>query len=56
MERLRSSAAVGTPKEVVDALGAYAEVGCDRVYLQVFDLDDLDHLRLIATEVMPHLS
>lgn len=55
VDRLRARAAVGTPKEVVDKLAAYAEAGCDRVYLQVFDLDDLDHLRLIAAEVLPHV-
>jgi F420-dependent oxidoreductase-like protein len=55
VERLRAGVAVGTPKEVVDKLASYAEVGCDRVYLQVFDLDDLDHLRLIAAEVLPHV-
>jgi len=55
LEKLRAGAAVGTPKEVVDKLGAYAEAGCERVYLQLFDLGDLDHLRLIAAEVAPHL-
>lgn len=55
VDAVRARAAVGTPKEVVDKLNAYAEAGCDRVYLQVFDLDDLDHLRLIAAEVAPHV-
>jgi hypothetical protein len=30
--------------------------GSQRVYLQMLDLDDLDHLDLIATEVMPHVA
>ena len=29
--------------------------GAETVYLQVLDLDDLDHLRLIAAEVAPHV-
>jgi hypothetical protein len=40
---------------VVERLAAFAAAGAQRAYLQVLDLDDLDHLRLIAAEVMPHL-
>jgi hypothetical protein len=36
-------------------LGRFAEAGSTRCYLQVMDLTDLDHLELIAAEVMPHL-
>jgi F420-dependent oxidoreductase-like protein len=46
----------GTPAQVVDVLGRYAEAGATRVYLQVLDLSDLDHLDLIAAEVAPQLS
>jgi F420-dependent oxidoreductase-like protein len=45
----------GTPAEVVDKLGRYAEAGAERAYLQVLDLSDLDHLDLIAAEVGPQL-
>ena len=55
LEQLRLGAACGTPAEVVEGLQAFAAVGVDRVYLQVFDLADLDHLRLLAAEVMPHV-
>ena len=44
----------GTPAEVVDKLGRLAELGAERVYLQVMDLADLDHLGLVAAEVAPH--
>ena len=56
LDQLRNGAAVGTPAEVVDKLQAYAAVGAERAYLQVFDLDDLEHLDLIAAEVMPGVS
>ena len=36
-------------------LGRFAAAGATRMYLQVLDLHDLDHLELIATEVMPHV-
>ena len=38
-----------------DKIGRFADLGAERVYLQVLDLADLDHLDLIATEVMPHV-
>jgi len=51
---LRENGLAGTPEEVLDKLGHYSESGVERFYLQVFDLSDLDHLRLVAEEVLPH--
>ncbi|MBX9246660.1 LLM class F420-dependent oxidoreductase [Actinotalea ferrariae] len=51
---LREHGVAGTVAEVVDRLGRLAEQGVERVYLQVLDLADLDHLELIAQEVAPH--
>jgi len=45
----------GTPAEIVDQLGPFAEAGVQRVYLQLLDTSDLDHLELFASEVMPQL-
>ena len=42
-------------EEVVDKIGRYAALGAERLYLQVLDLADLDHLRLVARDVMPHV-
>ena len=53
---LRENGLAGTVQEVVDKIGRYAESGQTRLYLQVLDLQDLDHLRLVAAEVMPQLS
>jgi F420-dependent oxidoreductase-like protein len=53
-DELRTSGVAGTPAEAIDRLGALAEAGAERVYLQVLDLHDLEHLELIAAEVMPH--
>lgn len=55
-EELRSNGLAGTPSEVVDRIGAYAEAGAQRVYLQVLDLEDLDHLELIASRVKPQVA
>src|SRR3954454_10062194 len=54
-EDLRANALAGTPDEVVEQIGRYASLGAQRVYLQVLDQHDLDHLRLLAAEVMPHV-
>jgi alkanesulfonate monooxygenase SsuD/methylene tetrahydromethanopterin reductase-like flavin-dependent oxidoreductase (luciferase family) len=45
----------GTPDQVVDQIGKLAELGATRVFLQIIDLSDLDHLDLIASEVAPQL-
>jgi F420-dependent oxidoreductase-like protein len=56
VDELREHGAAGTPAEVVDTLGRYAEAGASRVYLQVLDLADLDHLDLVAAEIAPQLG
>jgi alkanesulfonate monooxygenase len=53
---LRANHACGTPPEVVDRLSQYADAGAEVAYLQVLDLGDLDHLRLIAQEVLPAVA
>jgi F420-dependent oxidoreductase-like protein len=52
---LRANGAAGTPTEVVDTIRRYADAGVQRLYLQVLDLADLDHLDLVAEQVAPHL-
>jgi len=56
LPELRENGLAGSPAEVVDKLGRYAELGADRMYLQLLDLSDLDQLELIASEVMPQLQ
>jgi F420-dependent oxidoreductase-like protein len=53
---LRENVAAGSPAETVERVRAFAEAGAETVYLQVLDLEDLDHVRLIAAEVAPHLE
>ncbi len=52
---LRANGAAGTPDEVAERLRAFGAAGAGTVYLQVLDLDDLDHIRLIAERVVPQL-
>jgi F420-dependent oxidoreductase-like protein len=55
VEELRANGLAGTPDEVVDKIGRYAELGASRIYLQTLDLSDLDHLHLVAEKVMPQV-
>ena len=52
---LRSNGLAGSPSEIVDKLGAFADAGATTAYLQVLDLADLDHLDLLASEVLPQV-
>jgi alkanesulfonate monooxygenase SsuD/methylene tetrahydromethanopterin reductase-like flavin-dependent oxidoreductase (luciferase family) len=55
VDELRTNGLAGTPAEVVEKIGRFAAAGVDRFYLQVLDIADHDHLRLVAAEVMPHV-
>lgn len=55
MAWLRENGLVGSPAEIVHKIGQFSEIGCSRVYLRILDLEDMDHLELLATEVLPHI-
>lgn len=56
-KELRANGLAGSPDEIVDKLGRFRErAPLDRVYLQVLDIADLDHLELVATAVAPQLD
>jgi alkanesulfonate monooxygenase SsuD/methylene tetrahydromethanopterin reductase-like flavin-dependent oxidoreductase (luciferase family) len=55
-DELRTNGAAGTPDEVVATLEAWRETGVSRVYLQVLDIRDLDHVALLGEAVLPQLS
>lgn len=52
----KANGLAGSPAEVVEKIGHYAETGSRRIYLQFLDPTDLDHLELIAAEVQSRLS
>ncbi len=56
VDELRLHGATGTPEEVVARCLEYRAIGAGSLYLQVLDLGDLDHLRLIADEVLPAVA
>jgi F420-dependent oxidoreductase-like protein len=57
VDDLRARGIAGSPAEAVDRIGQWTQkTGISRLYLQVLDLSDLDHIDLIASEVMPQLA
>ena len=55
-DELRRNGAAGTVEEVAATIRRWRDGGAGRIYLQVLDLSDLDHLDLIAHEVAPLLT
>jgi F420-dependent oxidoreductase-like protein len=55
VEELKEHGLAGSPAEVVDKIGRYQQAGSSRIYLQILDLHDLDHLRLISEQVRTQL-
>jgi F420-dependent oxidoreductase-like protein len=53
---LRKNGAAGTAEETAAAVRSYIDAGADRVYFQILDLSDLDHVEFIANEVAPLLA
>ncbi len=56
VDELKANGLAGSPAQVVEKIGAYGAAGSSRVYLQLLDLDDLDHLELISSQVLSQLS
>ena len=52
---LENNCLCGTPDQIVSQLANWRAAGAQAAYLQILDLDDLDHLDLIAAEVLPNI-
>jgi F420-dependent oxidoreductase-like protein len=56
VDELRENGLAGSADEIVEKLGTFAQVGATRLYLQVLDLSDLEHLEEIADGVLRQLA
>jgi F420-dependent oxidoreductase-like protein len=56
VDELRTNGAAGTPDEVAERIRAYAAAGAQRMYLQFLDVDDLEHLDVVAERVVPQIA
>jgi alkanesulfonate monooxygenase SsuD/methylene tetrahydromethanopterin reductase-like flavin-dependent oxidoreductase (luciferase family) len=52
--RLLSQGVIGVPADVLDQLDQLAAVGVDTLYFHIYDVGDLDHVRLLGQEVLTH--
>jgi F420-dependent oxidoreductase-like protein len=55
VDAIKAFGACGRPDEVADRLSQWVVAGAETLYLQLIDLTDVDHIRLIAREVAPLL-
>lgn len=57
VDELRTNGLAGSPSEVVDKIGVWRErTGITRLYLQVLDLSDLEHVELVSDQIAPELD
>ena len=52
----RRGRSIGTPDQLIDALGAYARVGCQYVIFRTPDWIDIEPVQLFSERVIPALS
>ena len=52
VDELKANGLAGSPTEVLARLEEFAQLGVSRVYLQILDVDDLDHVALLASDVL----
>jgi F420-dependent oxidoreductase-like protein len=56
LAQLRSHGVAGSAEEAAASIRRYVDAGAERIYLQILDLSDLDHVDFIAGEVAPLLG
>jgi alkanesulfonate monooxygenase SsuD/methylene tetrahydromethanopterin reductase-like flavin-dependent oxidoreductase (luciferase family) len=49
VDELRANGLAGTPDEALERLAAWKDAGAERIYLQVLDLTDLEHVALMGS-------
>jgi F420-dependent oxidoreductase-like protein len=55
-QQLAEAGFYGSPQQLVDSIGRLTEFGISRIYLQLWSLEELDQMELVAAEVMPHFA
>jgi F420-dependent oxidoreductase-like protein len=55
VEELKKDGLAGLPSDVITKLDSFAQLGVTRVYLQILDIEDLEHVALIASQVLAHV-
>ena len=55
VNELKENGLCGTPQEVIEKIAMWRDHEVQTIYLQMLDLSDLEHLDVIASEIMPHI-
>lgn len=53
VDELATNGLAGLPAQIVEKIHVYGELGITRIYVQILDMNDLEHVGLIASEVLP---
>ena len=53
VDELATNGLAGSPAQIVEKIHVYGELGITRIYLQILDMNDLEHVGLIASDVLP---
>ncbi|MGD0056224.1 MAG: LLM class F420-dependent oxidoreductase [Acidimicrobiales bacterium] len=56
VDELAKNGLAGTPAQVVEKIQTYGSAGVSRIYLQILDMADLEHISLIASEVLSQFA
>src|SRR2546429_1496528 len=54
--RMLAMGVTGTPGDILGRLAELHAAGADTVYLHLYDVTDLDHVRLLGREVLPQVT
>ena len=56
IDELSENGLCGTPDQITSRIHEFKEVGAGRIYTQLLDLDDLEHIALIGETVIPAIQ
>ena len=54
--RMLAMGVTGTPGDVLGRLADLHAAGADTVYFHLYDVTDLDHVRLLGREILPQVT
>ncbi|HVB52390.1 MAG TPA: LLM class F420-dependent oxidoreductase [Acidimicrobiales bacterium] len=56
LSELSANGLAGSPQEIVEKIATYREIGVSRIYTQILDMSDLEHVDLIAAEIVANVT
>ncbi|HEY5111454.1 MAG TPA: LLM class F420-dependent oxidoreductase [Acidimicrobiales bacterium] len=56
VSELSKNGLAGSPQEIVEKIATYRDIGVSRIYMQILDIGDLEHVDLIASEIAANIN